>query len=95
MHHLSRNNSLGATRLLTAALRKLEPYAPSFANINVTLLRDDIRDRLHTLATHPADPTHPTPHPSAVTHIIPAPNFFHSPKVLFPQALRPRYLRPL
>ncbi len=63
-HHLSRNNTLGASRLLTAALRKLEPYPPSFANINVTLLRDDIRDRLQTLATHPTDPiTPPRIHP--------------------------------
>jgi predicted metal-dependent hydrolase len=43
-HHLQRSNLLGATRLLTAALRKLEPYPPNFGGINVTLLRDDIRN---------------------------------------------------
>jgi predicted metal-dependent hydrolase len=53
MHHFSRNNLLGATRLLTAALSKLEPYAADFANIDVALLRDDIRARLHTLASDP------------------------------------------
>jgi predicted metal-dependent hydrolase len=51
LHHFSRNNLLGATRLLTAALRKLEPYAPDFANLDVALLRDDIRGCLAILAT--------------------------------------------
>jgi predicted metal-dependent hydrolase len=54
-HHLTRQNSLGATRLLTAALHKLEPYPPDFATLNVSLLRDDIRTCLNSLAT---DPTH-------------------------------------
>jgi predicted metal-dependent hydrolase len=49
LHHFSRNNLLGATRLLTAALRKLEPYPPNFANIDVAHLREDIRDRLAIL----------------------------------------------
>jgi uncharacterized protein len=49
LHHFSRNNLLGATRLLTAALRKLEPYADDFANIDVALLRDDIRAALQLL----------------------------------------------
>jgi uncharacterized protein len=54
LHHFSRNNLLGTTRLLTAALRKLDPYPPAFANVDVTLLRDDIRDRLRILsAGHP------------------------------------------
>jgi predicted metal-dependent hydrolase len=52
-HHLTRNNSLGATRLLTAALGKLEPYTPNFGGIDVALLRNDIRDRLHSLASDP------------------------------------------
>ena len=52
-HHLTRNNSIGATRLLTAALRKLEPHAPNFGNIDVALLRNDIRDRLHSLSADP------------------------------------------
>jgi hypothetical protein len=53
-HHLSRANPLGAIRLLTAALRKLEPYPPDFANLNVALLRNDIRTCLNSLAADPA-----------------------------------------
>lgn len=48
-HHLQRNNPLGTTRLLQAALRRLEPYPPQFGGISVALLCDDIRDRLQTL----------------------------------------------
>jgi predicted metal-dependent hydrolase len=44
LHHLQRSNSLGATRLLTAALGKLEPYPTGFGGISTTLLCDDIRD---------------------------------------------------
>jgi len=51
LHHFHRNNLLGATRLLTAALRKLESYPPTFANIDVTLLRADIQTCLETLST--------------------------------------------
>jgi hypothetical protein len=53
-HHLQRSNPLGATRLLTAALRKLEPYSPTFCGISTTPLCADIRDRLQTLTTDPA-----------------------------------------
>jgi predicted metal-dependent hydrolase len=52
-HHLTRNNPLGATRLLTAALRKLEPHAPNYGNIDVALLCDDIRHRLQSLTATP------------------------------------------
>lgn len=62
LHHFSRNNLLGATRLFTAALRKLEPYPPDFANIDVALLRDDIRACLDFLATEPAPTTLTPPH---------------------------------
>lgn len=55
-HHLQRNNTLGATRLLRAALLKLEPCPPNFGGISVARLRDDIRDRLHAL-----DADQPTP----------------------------------
>jgi predicted metal-dependent hydrolase len=49
--HLKRNNNqLGASRLLTAALRRLEPYPPHFGNIDLDLLRTDIRDRLASLS---------------------------------------------
>jgi predicted metal-dependent hydrolase len=60
-HHLQRHNAVGATRLLTAALRKLEPYPPDFGHIAVPLLRNDIRANLHSLtaeavATHLSAP---------------------------------------
>ena len=49
--HLKRNdNRLGASRLLSAALRRLGPYESSFGNIHLDLLRADIRDRLNSLA---------------------------------------------
>lgn len=51
-HHLQRQNPLGATRLLTAALRKLEPHAPAFANLDVDRLCTDIRDNLQCLAAN-------------------------------------------
>jgi hypothetical protein len=51
--HLKRNsNQLGATRLLTAALRRLAPYPSHFGNIDLDLLRDDIRDRIESLTAH-------------------------------------------
>lgn len=50
LHHFSRNNRLGTTRLLHAALQKLEPYPPTFATLDVSLLRDDIRVCLEILA---------------------------------------------
>jgi hypothetical protein len=60
LHHFHCNNHLGATRLLTAALRKLEPYTPTFATLDVTLLCNDIRAALAHLASDPL-PTHLTP----------------------------------
>jgi len=53
LHHFHRENLLGATRLLDAALRKLSPYPSTFANIDVALLREDIRHALHSLASNP------------------------------------------
>ena len=69
-HHLQRNNAVGATRLLTAALRKLEPYPPDFGQIAVPLLCDDIRANLHSLTADPSATQLPAPriHPA----IIPA-----------------------
>ena len=49
-HHLQRSNPLGASRLLTAALGKLEPYPGDFAALNVTLLRGDVRERIEFLS---------------------------------------------
>ena len=48
-HHVQRENYIGAERLLSAALRKLEPYPPTYARLSVALLRDDIRDTLQAL----------------------------------------------
>jgi predicted metal-dependent hydrolase len=48
-HHLQRNNPLGTLLLLQAALRRLERYPAGFGNISVTLLCQDIRERLRTL----------------------------------------------
>ena len=60
-HHLQRSNSLGATRLLTAALRKLEPHSPEFGGIAVNLLCNDIRDRLESRAATPPATSLPPP----------------------------------
>ncbi len=59
-HHSTRDNHLGATRLLAAALRKLEPYPIDFAGLDVGLLRDDIRASLAILASNFA-PAHLAP----------------------------------
>jgi uncharacterized protein len=48
-HHLQRNNRLGALLLLQAALGRLDRYPASFGGICVTLLCQDIRERLRTL----------------------------------------------
>src|ERR1700678_4440981 len=45
-HHLQRNNPLGTTLLLRAALMRLDRYPESFGGIFVGLLRHDIRERL-------------------------------------------------
>ncbi len=48
-HHFRRDNRLGTILLLQGALRRLDRYPPSFGGISVTLLCDDIRERLRTL----------------------------------------------
>jgi uncharacterized protein len=59
-HHLQRNNPLGTTRLLQAALRRLERYPASFGGISVVLLCIDIRQWLQALeAGAPAPPLCP------------------------------------
>jgi predicted metal-dependent hydrolase len=45
-HHLQRDNPLGTTLLLQAALMRLDRYPESFGGISVGLLRHDIRERL-------------------------------------------------
>jgi hypothetical protein len=71
-HHLQRSNPLGATRLLTAALHKLEPHSPSFCGISTTPLCEDIRNRLQSLTTTPPTSTSqlapPRIHPSSSSH---------------------------
>jgi hypothetical protein len=42
-HHLQRNNARGATSLLKAALRRLEPYPAFFGGIELEPLRNDVR----------------------------------------------------
>jgi predicted metal-dependent hydrolase len=48
-HHLRRENRLGTSRLLRAALGRLEPYPEDFGGISVDLLRNDIRVWLQAL----------------------------------------------
>ncbi|MDT7816852.1 MAG: uncharacterized protein QOH35_2183 [Acidobacteriaceae bacterium] len=48
-HHLRRENRLGTSRLLRAALGRLELYPQDFGGISVDLLRDDIRVWLQAL----------------------------------------------
>ena len=48
-HHLQRENRLGTSRLLRAALGRLEQYPQGFGGISVDLLCDDIRVWLHAL----------------------------------------------
>jgi len=52
-HHMQRDNRLGAARLLQAALRRLEGYPSCFGGVSVSLLRDDIRERLQALDADP------------------------------------------
>jgi len=48
-YHLQRNNPLGTMLLLQAALWRLERYPARFGGISVSLLCDDIRERLQAL----------------------------------------------
>src|SRR5271167_1756773 len=48
-HHHQRHNRLGTVLLLQAALRRLERYPARFGGVSVTLLCDDIRERLQAL----------------------------------------------
>jgi predicted metal-dependent hydrolase len=48
-YHLQRNNPLGTSLLLQAALRRLDHYPASFGGISVILLRNDIREWLQAL----------------------------------------------
>ena len=48
-HHLQRNNTLGTSLLLQAALHRLERYPARFGGVSVNLLCSDIRERLQAL----------------------------------------------
>jgi uncharacterized protein len=48
-HHLQRNNPLGTTLLLRAALGRLERYPACFGGLSVAFLLNDIRDWLEAL----------------------------------------------
>ncbi len=48
-HHFQRGNRQGATSLLRAALRRLEPYPVSFGGISLAPLCEEIRKWLRAL----------------------------------------------
>src|ERR1700716_2062099 len=50
-HHLQRKNPLGTTRLLQAALRRMERYPGYAGGISVASLYSDIQERLQALIT--------------------------------------------
>jgi len=54
-HHLRHNNYVGTSRLLNAALGRLELYPACFGGISVTMLCSDIRERIEAL--HADEPT--------------------------------------
>ena len=55
-HHLQRENRLGTSRLLRAALGRLERYPDGFGGISVHLLCDDIRVWQQALEMGAPDP---------------------------------------
>ena len=70
-HHHQRNNPLGATLLLQAALRRLEPYPPNFGGIATALLCNDIRRAAPIAPVRPARPrTNQSPHTASPTLVV-------------------------
>lgn len=55
-HHLQRENRLGASRLLRAALGRLERYPEEFGGISVDLVCNDIRAWLQTIEVSATTP---------------------------------------
>lgn len=51
LHHLQRSNRLGTALLLKTALQRLQRYPAGFGGVSVTLLCNDIRERLQALET--------------------------------------------
>jgi uncharacterized protein len=68
LHHMQRGNHLGAKRLLTAALHKLEAYPDDYGNIAVDTLRNDIANCLQLLATNPTATHLPSPRIHPLSH---------------------------
>jgi predicted metal-dependent hydrolase len=60
-HHLQRKNYAGATSLLRAALRRLDPFPPDYGGIEVESLRKSIRIWLETLNRQESSPKAPFP----------------------------------
>ena len=60
-HHLQRNNPLGTALLLQAALYRLERFPASFGGISVSLLCNDIRERLQALEAGERSPNLDSP----------------------------------
>jgi uncharacterized protein len=69
-HHLQRNNSRGATSLLNAVLRRLEPYPALFERVEIRLLCEEIAAWLQVLESHDS-PIHP---PFPQIRLDPPPN---------------------
>jgi uncharacterized protein len=60
-HHLRRGNRIGATSLLSRALKRLDLCGEQFGSLNVALLRNHVREWLTALLTEPPRslPTYP------------------------------------
>lgn len=60
-HHLGRDNSRGATSLLKAALRRLEPYPALFEGVEVVPLREEVEAWLQVLEVRDSSRALPFP----------------------------------
>ena len=49
LHHLQRGNAVGATSLLTRALRRLEPFPAGYCGVRVEVIRSSVRAWLAAL----------------------------------------------
>jgi len=61
LHHLQRNNTLGATSLLKAALRRLESYPARYAGIEAEVFREEVHLWIHSLSHFDLKPEIPFP----------------------------------
>ena len=71
--HQRRNNPLGTTRLLTNALRRLDPLPSAFGGLDLATLRADIHACLAALSADPATTQLAPPRilPLGRTHLTP------------------------